>query len=198
MKRRIACMILCLALVFGVGVYNATQAWFVAGSSKHQYLTSGNISYLFEGSLVEKQEDTIILPGVELVETPFTIENKSNIDTQVRIKIECSYYDEKGVFVEDEVFYETDESSILDITVDENWVYSTDGYYYYKGKDFIIESNTESGAENEKIEIITSLSFSGPETSIYNSGNIGTVNIVFESKQADYVTWTELDVVKIL
>lgn len=196
MKRRIACMILCLAFVFGIGVYNATQAWFVAGSSKHQYLTSGNINYLFEGSLVEEQEETTIIPGVELVETPFTIENFSNIDTQIRIKIECSYYDENNVFVEDELFDATDANAIIDITFDEEWISETDGYFYYKGTDFVVQ--TADSDNTEKIPVINSLKFDSYETTIYNSGKTCSVNIVFETKQADYVTWNQLAVVEIL
>ena len=195
MKIRLACIILCLAVVFGVVSFNATQAWFAAGTNKHQYLTSGNINYTYSGSLVNFQGEKI-LPDTELVNEALTLTNASNIATQLRVKIIYSYYSSSGTLNSNVLYDNSDADSVLEVVMNANWRKGTDNYYYYYPNyssgnvdTYVIDAATDN---ETPIPLISSIKYSGENTSIYNSGQSFDVKVVVEGKQAYYVTWSEL------
>lgn len=205
MKKRIACLVLSLAVLFGVAAYNGTQAWFATGTAKHQYINSGKMNYLLTGSLIKLEGDAEVLPGLELVEEDLVLENYSNIDTQLRIIIKYTYFNESGELTEAEYNGNDDPDGMLEVSLAPEWQKDSDGYYYYGGKDNVISPEAEDTTavntlndtlpDNEamkKINLIASMKYSGPKTTIKNSGKIVNVSVLIESKQADYVTWEQL------
>lgn len=188
MIKRIACLVLCLAVVFGVVSFSATQAWFVAGTEKHQYLTSGDISYTVSGGFKDFT-NLKILPGDELVDTALTITNSSNIDTQLRVKILFTKYNSSNVS-STEIYDSTSNNSALEVVMDSAWVRRSDNYYYYQGDSHVVLTT-----DTTAIPLISSVKYNGSNTGIYNSGNAVNVSVVIESKQAYYVTWTQLGTV---
>lgn len=188
MIKRIACLVLCLAVVFGVISFNSTQAWFVAGTEKHQYLTSGEISYTVSGAFRDFS-NTKIFPGDELIDTALSLTNSSNIDTQLRVKILFTKYGSSNISTT-EVYDSTSHNSALEVVMDSAWVMGSDNYYYYNGDSYVVQT-TDTGS----IPLISSVKYNGANTNIYNSGNTVNVSVVIESKQAHYVTWTQLGTV---
>ena len=199
MKKRIACIILSLAVVFGVVSFNATQAWFVAGTEKHQYLTAGDISYVLDGSFVDFSNSKI-LPDTELLDDDLTLTNSSDIATQLRVKIIYSYYNGLGAQFNNVLYDSSDSDSVLEVVMDSDWQRGSDNYYYYYPN--YSQGNVDAyvisaaSAQEEPIDLISSIKYSGDNTSIYNSGHSFSVRVVVESKQAYYVTWTQLGVVQ--
>ena len=207
MKNRIICLILCLVIIFGFASFSQTGAWFSSGTAKHQYLSSGKINYLLTGEL-ESSDEGDVLPGMELVSTALMLENYSSISSQLRINILYSYYGSDGTFIQNEKYDNADEDSVLSVTLDSNWIKdSEDGCYYYKSKNYIIPARSDEDIEayeagetvihdntapDSVISLISSLKFDGEKTTIANSGKTVSVKILVESKQANYVTWTEL------
>lgn len=185
MIKRISCLVLCLAVVFGVVSFNATQAWFAAGTDKHQYLTSGDIAYTLTGEFIDF-DNTKILPGDELVDTSFSLTNSSSIDTQLRVKIVYKHY--SAGYMQEFVYNSSDPTSVLQVTMDRYWERESDNYYYYLGDDHIV-----STSDTQSIPLISSIRYSGANTNINNSGTTVYVKIVVESKQAYYVDWQTLD-----
>ena len=207
MKNRIFCLILCLVIIFGFASFSQTGAWFSSGTAKHQYLSSGKFNFLLTGEL-ESSDEGDVLPGMELVSTPLMLENYSSISSQLRIDILYSYYDSKGNYIENQKYNNEDENSVLLVTLDSNWIKdSEDGFYYYKSKNYIIPARNDEDIEayeagetfvydntspDSIISLISSLKFDGEKTTVANSGKTVSVKILVESKQANYVTWTEL------
>lgn len=185
MIRRIACLVLCLAVVFGVVSFNATQAWFAAGTEKHQILTAGDISYSVAGGFVDTT-NAYFLPGDELIDEPIVLTNSSNIDTQLRVKIVYKNYTSSSTAV-DVTYNSTDSSSVLEVVMDNAWQRGNDNYYYYQGSRHVVLTT-----DTTAIPLISSIKYSGDNTDINNAGKTDFVRVVIESKQAHYVTWTEL------
>ena len=191
MKKRITCLALCILLLLGVASYNGTRAWFATGTTKHQYLTSGKINYLLSGNLISVNEE-VVLPGTELIENDLTIENFSNIRTQLRISIRYDYYDSNGILHSDIMYDSNNSSSVLEVTMDEIWIKgNSDDYYYYNGESGVLNARSSSNDENV-LSLISSLKYKGASTKIQNSGKTVSVTILIEGKQADYVTWQQL------
>lgn len=92
MKKRIICAILSLAAVFSLVGFKATQAWFNSGENKALELRAGKIAYTATGNVTLKETNVDILPGTELeFEEAIKIFNSSSIDTELRIKVNCTY-----------------------------------------------------------------------------------------------------------
>ncbi len=124
MKKRILCAILSLAAVFSLVGFKATQAWFNSGENKALELKAGKIAYTATGNVTLKKTDVDILPGTELeFEKAIVITNNSSIDTELRIKVNCTYDGEEDA--------EWDNSWIEFITEENGgWVQEGEFIYY--------------------------------------------------------------------
>lgn len=92
MKKRILCAILSLVAVFSIVGFEATQTWFSGGEMKGQVLKSGSLNFTASGDLALKDENALVLPGETLeLKEAIVITNTSTIDTELRIRVECTY-----------------------------------------------------------------------------------------------------------
>lgn len=130
MKKRILCVILSLVAVFGLVGFNATEAWFSSGENKSMKLSSGNLNFTASGTLALADEETdLILPGAELtLKEAITITNTSTIDTELRVRVECTYVDKNGVTSKPFIWIEFKNAG------DSNWEVGEDGFLYYTPK----------------------------------------------------------------
>ena len=92
MKKRILCAILSLVAVFSIVGFKATQTWFSGGEMKGQVLKSGSLNFTASGDLELKNPSALVLPGETLeLKEAIVITNTSTIDTELRIRVECTY-----------------------------------------------------------------------------------------------------------
>lgn len=194
MKKRIICMILSLVAVFSFFGFEATQTWFSAGENKVQTLAAGDLKFTVEGEL--KGGDQKVLPGDDVTpEDGIKIKNESNIDSNLRVKVYFTYTDAEGTVHKVPFKNNKDDDYISVEFASENWALSGDYYYYYtdvvKG-DLRIPAVTGAELENNDIPFISSIQFSGEKITQDFQGTEASVTVELQSKQADYVTWTEL------
>ena len=197
MKKRIICMILSLVAVFSFFGFEATQTWFSAGDKKVQTLAAGDLKFTVEGELNQPIEGGVqkVLPGDTVTpEGGIKIKNESNIDSNLRVKVYFTYKDAEGT--EHIVPFKNNSNDYISVEfASENWALSGDYYCYYadvvKG-DMRIPAQTGAELENNEIPFISSIKFSGEKITQDFQGTEASVTVELQSKQADYVTWTEL------
>lgn len=125
MKKRIICVILSLAAVFSLIGFHATEAWYSGGEVKSQILKSGNLDFKAAGDLTLKDETVLVLPGEELeLKEAIVITNYSTIETELRIRVECTYDTGNGVMSQPVNWIEFVNAE------ESNWVVE-DGFLYY-------------------------------------------------------------------
>lgn len=187
MRKRI--IILSVASIFfilaSLGFFGITFGWF----SHQRTITTHNIGvgdllFVQSGSFIETQDP--IVPGQELVLSPFTLNNQSTISSQIRMQITYS-----KVSVENEIktnqttVYRALESDHIQVVMNENFVYQND-YFYYGSYEFAIEPN--SGI----LSFITNLSYDGSVVGIDYTNEPIQIVITIQVKQSDHVVWTDL------
>ncbi len=130
------------------------------------------------------------------------------VDTQLRVKVFYTYIDAAGnITHENSIVGQADEDRpfVAQLVTDSNdnpyWRYDEDEYFYYV--------NPADGSEIIKggfdavdpIPLFSAMYYSGENadlpTSAFKNNNNFTVKIVFEAKQADYVTWEYLDEIEL-
>jgi hypothetical protein len=153
-------------------------------------ISSGDLTYVLAGELIDEQ--IIIVPGLELVEEPFTLVNTSSIPSQLRMRISYLAYVRVGIdVVEQELSYQGDSTDFLFIELGPHFE-RTGNYWYYNedplldGTLFIIEEN--SGL----MTLFTSIIYDGTLTGIDFASQEIYIMITVEVKQAKNVTWSEL------
>ena len=147
MKKRILCVILSLAAVFSLVGFKATQAWYSAGENNSMQLNSGALNFKASGDLsLSEDEKDLILPGAELtLKEAIVITNTSTIDTELRVRVECTYEGETKSFNWIE-FKNAGES---------NWEVGEDGFLYYTPKVVVGDDRRIPAPEIEKTETTT-------------------------------------------
>lgn len=145
---------------------------------------SGKVVYTLEGSTVEG----LIVPGQNLISTPYKLTNNSTVDSQLRIKLIITLDGEELAY--------TDNRIDTDVLLEPTFTLVGD-YYYYGGEDGkLLSTNTTP------IPIISQLILDGnfvknnygnnnPDNEDY-SNKIINIMFVFQAKQADHVTWQTL------
>ncbi|MBM7453631.1 hypothetical protein JN09_000963 [Acholeplasma morum] len=146
-------------------------------------MTIGEIEYNLSGSFLTGY----IMPGVNLIDTPITLDNISTIDTELRVSVKVA----SAVFgtesLEDMIgsdFY----------TLGEGWRYDeTDEKYYYEG----LESTLEEGAyiispDSEIITLLSYLELDGYKFSNNHALTPLSFTFSFEAKQGHFVDWETL------
>lgn len=133
---------------------------------------------------------TNVVPGDNLISTPLIITNKSNIVSQLRVKLEITT-SVAGSYTVENIFTRENQSAFA---LDTNWVSNEDGYYYYKGKEQIpgnsIPAKTDTSADN--INVLSYLSLNGSIVGNNFSNQTITLTITFQAKQYNHVTWETL------
>lgn len=209
MKRRIAALILSIAIVVGILSYQGSFAWFVSSASKNQYISVAVVNYGSGASLdsmnVYDDGTTYIMPGDNLivlngVSSKFVVTNSSSINTQIRLKIEYTSYESGSA---NTVTYQGSDDEPLSVTFPENkWSFykssDEDSYFYYMGSEYktqqlqSLDDVYDIKPTETSIEAIDSISYKNDSSvvsaDVYSNSNV-SVKIVFEAKQADFVSW---------
>ena len=150
MKKKVLPVVIVLATAVGIIAFRFTFAWFRSGgfegNNKSQQVIAGALNYEFTGEIRGIYEDesssVYVAPGENLIfvddthQGPMTALNKSSIATNLRVKIEYTYfeYDEgTSSFVE---HYAPYDDSDTDLTVTfaspSNWDRDdATGWWYY-------------------------------------------------------------------
>lgn len=218
MKKRILCAILSLVAVFSIVGFKATQAWFSGGEMKGQVLKSGNLNFTASGDLALEDPTALVLPGETLkLKEAIVITNTSTIDTELRIRVECTYDGQTESFPWVEFVNDGDSKWYVD---------GDTGYIYYcpNGKnnsnrripapnipetttvketttledeattlegetttDGVAVIDFDNPAENE-IPLAGTIKISGKVPTELN-GKRMTIRFVLEAKQADFMEW---------
>jgi hypothetical protein len=150
--------------------------------------TIGQVVYTWSGSLKEFDENEHIVPGQELVDEPFALTNASTVSSELRFKFTSTINADPVI---------TDAREYLLTAFDEDWYYNTsDDYYYYRGDiSPVTEDEVEKykiPANDQELSVLTSLKLDGSKVgNDFRLLNL-TIEMVFEAKQSDYVTWQQL------
>lgn len=147
-------------------------------------LKSGKVEYQMVGSLASG----LVVPGQELIETPYQLTNKSTVDSQLRIKIEVIIVDD----LTSNILYNGDPDDarvIINIGLGTDFIKETDGFYYFDGMDdgILLSSNTTP------IAIISSVVLNGDYIHNNYAHDRVYINIVIQAKQLGYDWQTLLD-----
>lgn len=150
----------------------------------------GDITYTLTGAFIA--DDTLIVPGQELVLTPFVLDNNSSVDSQIRMKITYLGYVWNGVEVVPQVLtYVSSEDDFLFVTVGSGFVVTGD-YWYYTDDPLILGPDYVLEPETGVFTLLSSVYLNGATTNIDFADEVVWIRITVEVKQADNVTWSEL------
>jgi hypothetical protein len=193
MKRTLTILRLATILLFiGALIFvEATFGWFakLVVVPKGE-IGVGDITYSLTGAFIA--DDTLIVPGQELIQTPFVLDNNSSVDSQIRMKITYLGYVWNGVeVVPEEQVYVSSEDDFLFVTVGTGFEVTGDYWYFsddplIEGPDYVIDPETGI------FTLLTSVFLNGATTNIDFADEVIWIRITVEVKQADNVTWSEL------
>ena len=145
-------------------------------------LTLGEVSFSWSGSFVTD----FVMPAQELVATPFTLNNQSSVETELRFSVTASTSLLGTVELED-IFtvYE----------FDADWVLESDGYFYYRGTD--TDALSEPGKYKIptnvlQIPVLISLKLDGYVIRNEHVGQTVSLTLIFQAKQGPFIDWATL------
>lgn len=185
-------------IMISLAMIGITYGWLTHGI----VFTSGNINvgdlrYTKSGTFITP--DTIIVPGDNLIDQPFVINNLSPIASQLRVKITYTRITKVGEVITPEADYvfknDTDDHLAVAVTFTSTFTFTDgdlildefdDDYWYFGSSDEIIP------ATSGDINLFSAIYYDGDKTSIDYNGQDVTVTVTVEVKQADNVTWSEL------
>lgn len=207
MSKRVILLIASLAAVIGLMTSSSSYAWFSTTTSKKQSISVAVVSSVHSAYLadIEAPYHTIIMQGDNLVNLDgkpamLQLENKSTTETQLRISIEYTSY-RTGV-AQTKIYSASDEDDIVVDFAPNTWAKNINGggicYFYYMGSEYKTEN--VSGIDNvpaiaptvNTIPAISSIYYKNDVSSAY-SGKPVNVKVIFESKQAENITWSSID-----
>lgn len=206
MNNRIILLIASLAVVISLITAAGTGAWFASTTSKKQTISVSVVNTASARvSDVQAPYHTVITQGDNLVtlggnSAALEIDNNSTVDSHIRIKVMyTSYSSGKAEMVN----YSGSDTDDIDVVfASDCWAKyvnaSGDCHYYYVGNGN--GNKTLSGLDNLpavpaqtfRIPAISSISYKNNISQAY-SGKEVQIKVVFESKQADNVSWTQID-----
>lgn len=145
-------------------------------------LTLGEVSFTWTGSLITD----FVMPGQELVDTTFTLNNQSTVETELRFSVAASTSLLGTVDIED--IFST-------YVFDSDWVLEVDGYYYYRGLD--TDSTSEPGKYKIptnvlQIPVLSSLQLDGYAIRNEHVGQTVSFTLTFQAKQGPFIDWATL------
>lgn len=145
----------------------------------------GKIDYTLNGSFIN---DSLIVPGQNLVNEEFKLVNNSNIDTQIRFKISLQLFNGDNTYIDLLSSLEYLESFNLNQRFK-----LIDGYYYYYNND--LETNEEYEVvikSNEpNIILFNELILDGRLVKNDYSNNKVKLVVNFEAKQMGSMKWED-------
>ncbi len=207
MTKRLILFVASLAVILGLMTSGSSFAWFVSSNYKNQSITVSLVSNILTANLsdLKAPDNTIIIQGDNLVSLDgqsamLQLENQSTTETQLRLKVEyTSYSSGKG---EQVVYSDSEDDDITVKFADGSWAKNINVagicYFYYMGGGYYEESVDNLGSvpsispEVSKIPAISEISYNNDVPYSY-SGQSVNVKVTFEYKQAENITWTEID-----
>jgi hypothetical protein len=192
MKPKNIISLLTYSIIFiSILIIGVTFAWFAKTIVVPKgEISVGDITYVLDGAFIA--DDTLVVPGQELISTPYTLDNNSSIDSQIRMKISYLGYVWDGVnVVPEELVYVSSEDDFLFVTVGVGWVVTGD-YWYFTDDPLILGPDYVLPPETGLFTLLSSVYLNGETTNIDFADETFWVRITVEVKQADNVTWSEL------
>ena len=207
MSKRVILLVASLAVVVGLMASSSAYAWFATTAVKSQSISVSVVSSVHSANLtdIDTPSHTVIMQGDNLVSLDgksamLQLENKSTTDTQIRISVEYTSY---RTGTARQVIYSGSETD--DITVDfasDSWSKNVNAagacYYYYMGSSYngeelsSVDDVPSIDSAVATISAISSIAYKDTISSAY-SGQPVRVRVIFESKQADNITWSAID-----
>lgn len=185
-KKVIFGLSLVLVALFAI-IAGSTFAWLTdTGSSDEIHYKVGNVDYTIA---VTQPTNNLVVPG-DILTPAFEIKNASTVETNLRVRIVVESNPTLTVGTQ------------LTVGLNDSWIEIEETKndvtvvnYYYGGKTGDT-SVIAAVAENAQSVTITSpikeLKIDGPSVNNGYSGTTITIQIIFEAKQADNVTWDEI------
>jgi len=185
-----------LLILASLAMLGITYGWIAFGTNfTTNIINVGDLRYSETGAFIA--DDTVIVPGDELVATAFSLDNQSPITSQLRLKITYTRITniEGVVTPEEDHVYKGDTDEHLAVTFDSVFTFTDgdatpgeydDNYWYYISADEVIPATSGT------IALFSELYYDGDKTSIDYNGQLVSVTVTVEVKQADNVTWSEL------
>lgn len=169
-----------LLVVALIGLIGTTVAWLTSTGSSTTDFTVGDVTYEITPTT---NSLGVIVPGQNIFnDNAVVIKNKSNVKSQLRIKIET-----KGALAE---------SAIPNLVVSlEGWTKGTDGYWYYgtaSGDSAIDIDAASNPTDGVAINFPLSVELDGATVGNNFSNLSYTITITFQAKQAEHVEWSEM------
>ncbi|HOP57664.1 MAG TPA: hypothetical protein PLH02_05960 [Bacillota bacterium] len=177
-------------------VVGFTYGWFSFGTIyTTNHVNVGNLEYTLSGAFLN--DNSVVVPGEDLVVDNFSINNESSVSSQLRIKITYTRVTDVGgtPTPEQGYVYKGDSDDHIAVIFMSTFLFTDgdatpdeydDDYWYYG--DYATEINAESGV----IDLISNIHYDGDSTSTEYNGQTIAVTVLIEVKQADNVTWSEL------
>jgi hypothetical protein len=179
MKKKAIIKSFIFVLVIFIFMISISFAWFAYYEGLDgAILPIGDIDYDYSGSFIDENE--IIYPGKNLLDQAISVENQSNIDTQLRVKIEYTLIEETN----STKVYKDDVDDDLEVVFDSAYILNGD-YWYFGDTDFDIITNGNKG-------VVSYIAYDGFNSSIEYEGQTINVEILIQIKQSEYVEWTDL------
>lgn len=207
MSKRIILLISSLAVIVGLMATSSSYAWFATSATKKQTISILQVSSVHSAYLADLDAPyhTVIMPGDNLVSLDgdsamLQIENNSTADVQLRICVEYTSYKTGSA---EQVIYSGGENDDINVTfASGKWAknINSSGICYYYYVDGAYTGDTLVSLENlpvispstTNIPAVSSIVYKDSVSSAY-SGQPVNVKVIFESKQADNVTWSTID-----
>lgn len=179
-KKSVYLVMALLLAGIGFATYKVV-AWLTdTGTSGKVDFTVGEVKYTWGGELISNSNK--VVPGQPLIDEEFTLTNGSNVDSQLRVKIELSVSPLKSG---DTV------SDLVAMTLGDNWHKDGD-YYYYADAVGNAQTYKILATDTTPIDVITALSLEGSKVGNFYAGATFSITLTFEAKQEAYVTWAQL------
>ncbi len=172
-----------IIVVIGL-VVSITFGWLsIFNSNTGGTVSVGSLTYEKAGDFITDSQ--VIYPGMELLDTDFTLTNNSTITSQLRIRIDYTKVTNPGTIQVDTVSYTDAVDEHLAVVFGTSFTYDNN-YWYYDGLSGVVP------AESGLMSLITSISYNGTYAGLDYSGQTVDISVTIEVKQSDNVTWSEL------
>ncbi len=207
MTKRIILFVASLAVVLGLMTSSSSFAWFASSSQKKQSISVSIVNSIHTAGLSDLQapENTVIMQGDNLVSLDgksamLQLENQSTTDTQVRLSIEYTSY--RSGKAEQVIYSASEEDDIIVEFASDAWAKKINVagacHFYYMGSGNTADEVSDTDLVPaisplvSQIPAITKIAYKNDVSYAYSGQKIN-VKVVFESKQAENITWSEID-----
>ncbi len=207
MTKRIILFVASLAVVLGLMASSSSFAWFASSTQKKQSISVSLVNSIHTAGLSDLQapENTVIEQGDNLVSLDgrsamLQLKNESTTNTQVRLSIEYTSY--RSGKAEQVIYSASEDDDIVVEFSSDAWAKNVNVanvcHFYYMGRGYHspevqnIDTVPAVSPEVAQIPAITKIAYKDDVSYSY-SGQPINVKVKFESKQAENITWSEID-----